>query len=355
MKLETPDRTVQQRALAEVAAQASALGERLSDSGSPGHRAMGMFVNKFRTMIPWDGSAPSINGIVMLPVLVFGAETGAPVHATPVGLIHTLWWAAARYMDDLIDAPPLADSDATERNCGIMTAIAVGNRLPLDIVGELPVSDHVRFRMVTEYASGSVDALSGQLTDLVLDAPTATGDEVLCSYEGKTGAPYGMSAALAAHFAGCPVTRVDAWRSFGRRLGVLRQLVNDQRDLATGRDEDLRNGTATFLLVHLLGSVSAARRAELVDLHRQARTSDAARTELKQAMLAPDVVSSYAHAVRPIVGGVREMLAELGGDPRCVAGLAGLIDETVSMFPQFGLADHADDGEGDQRPQQAEG
>ncbi|KUI47048.1 hypothetical protein AU198_04095 [Mycobacterium sp. GA-1199] len=339
MELEKCDPTVQQRALAEVAAHAAALSERLLDSDSPGQRAMGVFVNKFRTKIPWDGSAPSINGIVMLPVLVFGTETALPMRATPVALIHTLWWAAARYMDDMIDSPQLAQSDATERNCGIMTAIAVGNRLPLDIVGDLPISDAVRFRMITEYGSGSVDALSGQLTDLVLDPETATIDAVLQSYEGKTGAPYGMSAALAAHFAGCDAHRVDAWRSFGRKLGVLRQLVNDQRDLIADRDEDLRNGTATYLLVHLLGSVPAARRTELMDLHRQARTSDEARTELKRAMLAADVVSSYAEAVRPIVRAVRHTLAPLSGDPRCVTGLASLIDETVSYFPQFQLAD----------------
>ncbi|WP_178360383.1 polyprenyl synthetase family protein [Mycolicibacterium hippocampi] len=329
--------TAQQRALADVAAQASAMTQRLSASNSTGDRAMGTFVDAFSAMIPLDGSAPSINGIVMLPVLVFGAETAAPMLATPVALIHTLWWAAARYLDDMIDSPQLAQTDPAEFNRGVLTAIAVGNYLPLDIIGDLAVSDAVRFRLITEYSTGCIDALSGQLTDLDLNAETATLDEVLRNYEDKTGAAYGMAAALAAQLAECDADRVDAWRSFGRALGVLRQLVNDQRDLVTERDEDLRNGTATYLLVHLLGTVSTARRAELIGLHRQARTSEEARAELKRAMLAADIVSSYAETIEPIVRAARDTLGSLGGDPQCVTELAGLIDETVSLFPQFQL------------------
>jgi heptaprenyl diphosphate synthase len=213
----------------------------------------------------------------------------------------------------------------------------VGNYLPLNIVGDLALSDAVRFRLITEYSNGCIDALSGQLTDLVLNAETATLDDVLRNYEGKTGAPYGMSAALAAQLAERDADRVDAWRSFGRALGVLRQLVNDQRDLVTERDEDLRNGTATYLLVHLLGTVSTARRAELIGLHRQARTSEEARAELKRAMLAADIISSYAETIQPIVSAARDTLASLGGDPQCVTELTGLIDETISYFPQFQL------------------
>ncbi len=329
--------TTQQRALAEVAAQASALAGRLLASKTTGDLAMGMFVETFLSKIPLDGSAPSINGIVMLPVLVFGAETAAPMRATPLALIHTLWWAAARYLDDMIDTPQLARSDPAEFNRGVMTAIAVGNYLPLRIFGDLAVSDAARLRLINEYGNGCIDALGGQLTDLVLNAETATLDDVLRNYEGKTGAPYGMSAALTAQLAECDADRVDAWRSFGKALGVLRQLVNDQRDLVTERDEDLRNGTATYLLVHLLSTVSTARRAELISLHRQARTSEKALAELKRAMLASDIVSSYAERIQPVVRAARDTLASLGGDPQCVTELAGLIDETISYFPQFQL------------------
>ncbi len=327
----------QQHVLAAVAAQASAMTDRLSASTSPGDRAMGTFVDMFFGMIPLDGSAPSLNGIVMLPVLVYGAETGEPMDATPLALIHTLWWAAARHLDDMIDNPDLARSAPADFNRGVMTAIAVGNYLPLNIFGDLEVSDTVRFRLLTEYSTGCIEALSGQLTDLDLDAQNATLDDVLSNYGCKTGAPYGMSAALAAQLAECAADRVAAWRLFGRTLGVLRQLVNDQRDLVTERDEDLRNGTATYLLVHLLGTASAGRRAELIGLHRQARTSPEARRKLRAAMLADDVIAGYAETIQPVVRAVRDTLASLGGDPQCVAALAGFIDEAVSYFPQFQL------------------
>ncbi len=337
LQRDASEMTAQQRALAEVAAHASTMTERLFASNSTGDRAMATFVDTFFAMIPLDGSARSINGIVMLPVSVFGAETAAPMRATPVALVHTLWWAAARYLDDMIDTPQLAQSGRAEFNRGVLTAIAVGNYLPLSIFGDLPVSDAVRFQLMTEYSNGCIDALGGQLTDLALNAETATPDDVLRNYEGKTGAPYGMSAALAAQLAECDADRVDAWRSFGRALGVLRQLVNDQRDLVTERDEDLRNGTATYLLVHLLDTVSTARRAELIGLHREARTSEEACAELKRTMLAADIVAGYAEAIQPIIRAARDTLASLGGDPQCVTELAGLIDETISYFPQFQL------------------
>ena len=98
-----------------------------------------------------------------------------------------------------------------------MTAIAVGNYLPLNIFGDLAVSDAVRFRLITEYSNGCIDALGGQLTDLVLNAETATLDDVLRNYEGKTGAPYGMSAALAAQLAERDADRsMPGARSVGR-------------------------------------------------------------------------------------------------------------------------------------------
>ena len=208
--------TAQQRALAEVAAQASAMTERLLASNSTGDRAMARSSTRSLARIPLDGSAPSVNGIVMLPVLVFGAETAAPMRATPVALIHTLWWAAARYLDDMIDTPQLARSNPAEFNRGVMTAIAVGNYLPLNIFGDLAVSDAVRFRLITEYSNGCIDALGGQLTDLVLNAETAT-STIAAQLRGQDGRLYGMSAALAAQLAERDADRsMPGARSVGR-------------------------------------------------------------------------------------------------------------------------------------------
>lgn len=63
----------------------------------------------------------------------------------------------------------------------------------------------------------------------------------------KNGAPYGMACALPARLSGAQEERVTQWQDFGTALGLLGQLRNDQEDLVTGRDEDARNQTATYL------------------------------------------------------------------------------------------------------------
>ena len=64
LQRDASEMTAQQRALAEVAAHASTMTERLFASNSTGDRAMATFVDTFFAMIPLDGSARSINGNV---------------------------------------------------------------------------------------------------------------------------------------------------------------------------------------------------------------------------------------------------------------------------------------------------
>ncbi|MCS4558769.1 class 1 isoprenoid biosynthesis enzyme, partial [Shewanella sp. C32] len=77
----------------------------------------------------------------------------------------------------------------------------------------------------------------------------------MATYAHKSGAVYGMACAMAARLAaGTGPAEIDPWRRFGQLLGLLAQFRNDADDLRSGRYEDLRNGTATYLLVHLLHS-----------------------------------------------------------------------------------------------------
>ncbi|MBJ8343347.1 polyprenyl synthetase family protein [Antrihabitans sp. YC2-6] len=135
----------------------------------------------------------------------------------------------------------------------------------------------------------------------------------------------------------CDAERVDGWRDFGRTLGVLRQIVNDQRDIVTERDEDLRNGTATYLLVHALRAATPERRAELLRLSSQAGRSADARRMLREALLAPGVIDSYAESLRPLIARTHTLLDSFGGESSCNAELHALIDQTVGWFPQFRL------------------
>ncbi|WP_433478603.1 polyprenyl synthetase family protein [Spirillospora sp. CA-142024] len=337
-------KAAQERAIAEVEAEMARLCELLAEGLAMGldegremvGGAMSEFLVEFFDLVRAKGSRPGMKGMITLPLLVHGADTGEP-GAEPAAVIHLLWWASARYLDDLTDAggPPPDGADAGKK---VVTALAAGGHLPARLIAGLPVGRAVRAALADELSRAWLDAVDGQLRDLTERAPAATRASVLRSYEGKTGSPYAMAAASAACLAGADGRRVAGWREFGRALGVLRQLVNDQRDLASGRHEDLANGTATYLLVHLLTVLPAARRREALALHAAARHSASARAELAARMLDHEVIESYAASVAPLIGRAHGLLDLLGGDPGCVRELHGLVDETVGHLPRFRLA-----------------
>lgn len=338
-------RTAQERAIAEVEAEMARLCELLAEGLAmdldEGREmvggAMSEFLVEFFDLVRAKGSRPGMKGMITLPLLVHGAETGEPAPAAPVAVIHLLWWASARYLDDLTDAGG-APSPGGAAGKKVLTALAVGGHLPGRLIAGLPVGATVRAALADELSRGWLDAVDGQLRDLTERAPIASPGSVLRSYEGKTGSPYAMAAASAACLAGADGRRVAGWRAYGRALGVLRQLVNDQRDLASGRHEDLANGTATYLLVHLLAALPAARRREALALHAAARHSSSARAELTAWMLDDEIIESYADSVAPLVERAHGLLDGLGGDPGCVRELHRLVDETAGHLPKFRLA-----------------
>ncbi|SFN27555.1 Polyprenyl synthetase [Actinomadura madurae] len=344
-------RVAQERAIAEVEAEMARLCELLAEGLAMGldegremvGGAMSEFLVEFFDLVRAKGSRPGVKGMITLPLLVHGAETGDPAPAAPVAVIHLLWWASARYLDDLTDAASAEGAasrtvEAPAAGKKILTALAVGGQLPGRIIAGLPAGAAVRAALADEVSRGWLDAVDGQLRDLTERPPVASPGSVLRGYERKTGAPYAMAAASAACLAGVGGRRVDGWRAYGRALGVLRQLVNDQRDLASGRHEDLANGTATYLLVHLLAALPAARRREALALHAAARRSASARAELTAWMLDDEIIESYAASVAPLVERAHGLLDGLGGDPGCVRELHRLVDETAGHLPRFRLA-----------------
>ncbi|XRQ02350.1 polyprenyl synthetase family protein [Actinomadura welshii] len=339
-------KAARERAIAGIEAEMARLCEQLAEGRAMGlgegremvGGAMSEFLAEFFDLVRAKGSRPGVKGMITLPLLVHGAETREVAPARPIAVIHLLWWAAARYLDDLTDAPGAPAPGSADTGKRILTALAVGGHLPARLVADLPVAGGVRAALGDELSRGWLDAVDGQLRDLGQPASAATPRSVLRSYEGKTGAPYAMAAASAACLAGADERRVTGWRSFGRALGVLRQLVNDQRDLVSGRHEDLANGTATYLLVHLLSSLPAGRRREALALHAAARRSGPARAELAAWLLDEEVLGSYAASVAPLVDRAHALLDGLGGEPGCVRALHGLVDETVGHLPRFRLA-----------------
>ncbi|MEU8346029.1 heptaprenyl diphosphate synthase [Actinomadura meyerae] len=340
-------KAAQERAIAEVEVEIARLCELLAEGLAMGlddgremvGGAMSEFLLEFFDLVRAKGSRPGLHGMVTLPLLAHGAETGEPGPAAPVAVVHLLWWASARHLDDLTDAPgPAGVPDRVAAGRKALTAFAVGGPLPARLLAGLPVPAATRAALEEELSRCWLDAVDGQLRDLTERPAVATPASVLRGYEGKTGAPYGMAAAAAACLAGADRGRVAGWRAFGRSLGVLRQLVNDQRDLASGRHEDLANGTATYLLVHLLSGLPAGPRREVLELHAAARRCAAARAELAARMLDEEVIEGYAASVAPLIERAHRLLDGLGGEPACVRELHGLVDATVGHLPRFRLA-----------------
>ncbi|MFI0371759.1 hypothetical protein ACH35V_28165 [Actinomadura sp. 1N219] len=333
-------KAAQDRAIAEVEAEMARLCELLAEGLAMGldegremvGGAMSGFLAEFFDLVPGKGAGPGMDAAITLPLLVHGVETGEPGPARPIAVIHLLWWAAARRLDDLAGAPGEQ----------ALTALALGGHLPARLVADLPVTGAVRATLHDELSRAWLDAVDARLRDLAEEPSAATPESVLRRYEGRTGAPYGMAAAAAARLAGAG-PRCAGWRAFGRTLGVLRMLADDQRDLASGRCEHLAAGT-TYLFVHLLDTLPARRRHEALDLHAAAGVPGAgtgpgsARAELAARMLDDDVLDSYAASVAPLVERAHSLVDVLGGDPGHGRELHGLVDETAGGTPGFHLA-----------------
>jgi heptaprenyl diphosphate synthase len=319
--------------VAEVEADLAALAARLGTAPDTVDRAMSRFIDTIVGRARAGGSNSTIEIMVRFPLLVHAAEAGSPAGGKSAGLVHLLWWTAARYLDDLADADPGARPDRLAESSGILTAIATGCHLPARLFAAAQVADTTRAHLAAEVSRAWLDGISGQLMDYTVRPADATPEAVLDSYRGKTGAPYGMASALAARLAGADDRRTDGWRDVGRQFGVLRQIVNDRKDLATGRDEDLKNGTTTYLLAYVLNALPGQLREEMLALHTAAVDSPAARAELRRQMLTTDAVAGYTRAVDSLVADLHRSLDELGGVPPYPARLHALVDEAMDVFP----------------------
>ncbi|MFB6887795.1 polyprenyl synthetase family protein [Kitasatospora sp. NPDC056327] len=316
-------------------------GERMIGSAGPdaaADRAMGRALIGFLDRIAGRGSGPAVDGIVGLPFLVHGTRSADPAPAEPAAVAHVLWWVAARHLDDLSDAGPrpsaVADTGSADQD--LLAVIGIACHLAAEVLDEGCRDDpELALRLRQELSRGWHRAIAGQLVDLTASAVTATADEVMAGYLGKTGAPYAMAAAMGAALAGCDEASVDAWRDFGARLGVLRQLVNDQRDIVSGRYEDLRNGTATLMVVQYLNSLSEPERAVAEKLLVGCADSAAAREEFAARLTEPSRLRAFAAGAGPLIDGLHASIDEAGGVGDYVAGLHELVDRTVNLYPEF--------------------
>ncbi|MFF1640290.1 polyprenyl synthetase family protein [Streptomyces sp. NPDC058246] len=272
----------------------------------------------------------------VLPMIVHAVETGTPEPAVPLAVVHELWWTSACCLDDLADGQgafvvgDLSESEAQ------LAAVVCGNSLPLLVVGSRGIPEPVRGALAAEIVKCWIDATEGQLRDLHGDMGAVTREPVIAAYRGKSGAPFSMVTAMAARLAGVTSERVELWREFGNIFGILWQMFNDQEDILSGRNEDLLNGTVTYLLACVLEGADLQSTERVMELHAAARNSDHARAELTGVLLAPAVLRRYEDDIQGFRDVALGILDKLAGDAAYVPVLRDLVDRASRMLLRAG-------------------
>ncbi|WRZ88788.1 polyprenyl synthetase family protein [Streptomyces sp. NBC_01007] len=270
----------------------------------------------------------------VLPVIVHAVETGEPGPAVPLAVVHELWWTSACYLDDLADGQAVFAAGALGESEALLATVISGIPLPLLVVQSPRIPEKARVPLSAEIVRCWITATEGQLRDLRADVGAATRDAVVTAYLGKSGAPFSMVTAMAAQLAGRAVERVELWREFGNVFGILWQLFNDQQDILTGRNEDLANGTVTYLLACALENAAPDSVGRALELHAAARRSPDACAALTAILLAPDVLRRYEQDISVFRDRAHRLLRELGGDAAYLSVLHDLVDLASPMLLQ---------------------
>ncbi|WP_327309083.1 polyprenyl synthetase family protein [Streptomyces sp. NBC_01298] len=270
----------------------------------------------------------------VLPLLVHAAETGRTGPAVPLSALHLLWWTSACYLDDLADGQSGGAAERLDMNEAVLASVITGNVLPVRLIQSQDVPEPVRSALIAELTEASIMGAEGQLADMRGEAGRATRKGVLEVYRGKSGGPFAMITAMAAILSGTTTERIALWREFGQVFGLLWQMFNDQEDVASGRNEDLANGTVTYLLACALEDAAPEARAHILDLCAAARISAPARSKLTALLLAPPVLDGFREDVSTYRDEADRILGELGGDERYLPALRQLVDLSAQILLQ---------------------
>ncbi|MFH8348974.1 polyprenyl synthetase family protein [Streptomyces sp. NPDC018045] len=278
-----------------------------------------------------------------LPLLTHAAITGVPEPAVPVAAAHALWWRAANAFDDI------ADGDAGPAMYGIgtgpalMAALECGHGLPLRALAALDLPAALRERLVSDYLDGWTLTNDGQIRDLFNTAATADPQAVLTTYEHKSGSAYAMACGMTARIAGCDDAAVDAWRTFGHAVGTLLQFRNDEEELRDEREEDIRNGTATYRLVCALRQLSGEERQRALRLVREAADSPDGRAEIRAMLLDPAVQAATLAVRDGLLRRAHDLLDRLAVPSEFTTALRSLVDTAAARATPADRADTAAD------------
>ncbi|MFD5408430.1 polyprenyl synthetase family protein [Streptomyces nojiriensis] len=273
----------------------------------------------------------------VLPLLTHAIETGNPKPAIPLSAVHLLWWTSACYLDDLADANGASISGELTENEALLASVITGNSLPIQILLSQDLPESARSALITEILNGWIIGVDGQIDDMRGDICSASRKSVVETYRGKSGAPFGMITAMAAIFSGTTAEKVELWREFGYVFGILWQIFNDQEDILSGRNEDLLNGTVTYLLASVLEDASPDSREQILDLCAAAGRSHQARVELEGLLRTPIALDRYRAEIDAFRAEGYRILDELGGDETYLPVLRHLVDHASQMLLEADL------------------
>ncbi|MCP3818752.1 polyprenyl synthetase family protein [Streptomyces sp. A3M-1-3] len=311
----------------DVEAEIEAALERLGSSSDAAKNAVAKLLQHQKLKHP----------LSVLPLLVHAIETGTPTPAVPVSAVHVLWWTSACYLDDLADGHAVTPAGDFGENEALLASVISGNMLPIQIIQSQQVPESVRSALTAELVNGWIVAAEGQLVDIRGDVGSATRKSAITAYRGKSGGPFGMITAMAATLSGAKSERIELWREFGYVFGVLWQIFNDQEDILSGRNEDLMNGTVTYLLACAIEEASPHSRERILGLCAASRNSGQARSELTDLLLAPANLHQYREDVDEFRDEAYRVLGELGGDEDYLPVLRQLVDLSAQMLLQGNL------------------
>ncbi|MFH8405746.1 polyprenyl synthetase family protein [Streptomyces sp. NPDC018019] len=280
-----------------------------------------------------------------LPLLTHAAITGFPEPAVPVAAAHALWWRAANAFDDIADGDAGATMYGVGTGPALMAALECGHGLPLRALAALDLPAALRESLISDYLDGWTLTNDGQIRDLVTTVTTADPQSVLTTYEHKSGSAYAMACGMSARIAGCADAVTAAWREFGHAVGTLLQFRNDEEDLRDEREEDIRNGTATYRLVCAVQRLTGRERQRALRLLAEAADSPDSRAEIRGMLLAPAVQAATLAARDSLYRQAHDLLDRLAMSSDFTAALRGLVDDAATAATT--------DGAGDGRPPEA--
>jgi geranylgeranyl diphosphate synthase, type I len=275
-----------------------------------------------------------------LALLAASAVGGAADTAVPAAVAVELVHNFSLLHDDAMDGDTTRRHRATAWHVfGVNPAILAGDSLLTLAFDVLAASGHPAAQNAMRVlASGVQDLIAGQSSDMAFER-RADVDLAECvrMAAGKTGALLGRACSLGAAFGGGDAEQVAGFGSFGEKLGLAFQLVDDLLGIwgdpkATGKPvySDLRNRKKSLAVVAALNSATPPA-AELAAIYH--RAEDLSPDELAHVADLVERTGARAWCQAKADEFLTEALRHLASthpDPRAadeLAGLCGLVTQ----------------------------